>query len=127
MSATWMTLPPTVLAAGERLAKAIQTAEPVASYRRTKERLDDDAHAHELLERLSAAQADLRRRQIEGDITPASLEELRGLQGEVQSNAVINEFARAQQEAVAYLPQVNQEISELLGVDFASLAGPGSC
>jgi len=37
------------------------------------------------------------------------------------------EFAMAQQEAVAYLPQVNLEISEMLGVDFASLAGPGSC
>jgi len=127
MSATWMTLPPTVLAAAERLAKAIRAAEPVDSYHRAKARLDGDAHAHELLERLSAAQANLRRRQNDGDITPASLEEVRDLQREVQSTAIIVEFAMAQQEAVAYLPQVNQEISELLGMDFASLAGPGSC
>jgi len=127
MSATWMTLPPTVQAAGERLARAIRAAEPVASFYRAKARLDGDARAHALLERLSAAQADLRRRQAGGNITPASLEELRDLQREVQSTAVITEFARAQQEAVAYLPQVNQEISELLGMDFASLAGPGSC
>ena len=73
----------------------------------------------------SAAQSDLRRRQNDGDITPASLEELRDLQREVQSTAVITDFARAQQEAVAYLPQVIQEISELLGVDFAALAGAG--
>jgi hypothetical protein len=37
------------------------------------------------------------------------------------------DYALAQQEALAYLPQVNQTISELLGVDFAALAGPASC
>jgi len=127
MSATWMTLPPTVLDAAGRLAKAIRTAEPVDSYHRAKARLDGDAGAHGLLERLSDAQADLRRRQNDGGVTPAGLEQVRALQREVQSNAIIMDFAMAQQEAVAYLPQVNQEISELLGMDFASLAGPGSC
>jgi len=126
-SAMSMTLPPTILAAAEQLAKAIEAAEPVATYRRAKAHLDDDAHAHELLERLSAAQADLRRRQNDGGVTPAALEQVRALQREVQSTAIIMEFAMAQQEAVAYLPQVNLEISEMLGVDFASLAGPGSC
>lgn len=36
--------------------------------------------------------------------------------------------ARAQQAAVAFLRRINQEIGELLGVDFAALAKrPGCC
>ena len=127
MSATSVTLPPTVLAAAERLAAAIEAAEPVAAYRHAKTRLDSDAHAKELLQRLSVAQADLRMRQNNGGVTQEALEEVRALQREVQSTAIIMEFAMAQQEAIAYLPQINLEISQLLGMDFASLAGPGSC
>ncbi|MCL4465510.1 MAG: YlbF family regulator [Chloroflexi bacterium] len=127
MSAKSMTLPPTIRAAAERLAAAIETAEPIVAYRHAKARLDGDPHADELLQQLSAAQADLRKRQSNGGVTPAALEQVRAMQREVQANPVIMQFAMAQQEAVAYLPQVNQEISELLGMDFASLAGPGSC
>jgi len=127
MSATSVTLPPTVLAAAERLAAAIEAAEPITAYRRAKARLDGDAHAHELLRLLSDAQADLRRRQSNGGVTQEVLENVRAIQREVQSNVIIMDFAMAQQEAIAYLPQVNLEISQLLGVDFASLAGPASC
>jgi len=127
MSATSVTLPPTILAAAEQLAKAIEAAEPVTAYRRAKARLDSDTHANELLQRLSAAQADLRVRQSNGGVTHAALEQVRALQREVQSTPIIIEFAMAQQEAIAYLPQIILEISQLLGVDFASLAGPGSC
>lgn len=127
MSAMSVNLPPTVLAAAERLATAIEASEPVAAYRQAKARLDGDARANELLRELSDAQADLRRRQSNGGVTQEALQQVRALQREVQSNVVIMDFAMAQQAAIAYLPQVNQEISQLLGVDFASLAGPASC
>lgn len=39
----------------------------------------------------------------------------------------IMDFAETQQLASAYLPEVNQEISQLLGVDFASLVRPAGC
>jgi len=80
-----------------------------------------------LLEQLSAAQAELRTRQMSGSVIQNDIDALRALQGEVQSNRVIRNYAQTQQAAIAFLPQVNQEISQLLGLDFASLVLPANC
>ena len=127
MSDSTVTLPPKLLAATESLARRVLEAEPVARYQQAKDRLYGDEQAKSLLERLSAAQADLRTRQSKRVVTAEDVRSLRALQAEVQSNPLIIQYAMAQQDAVAFLPEVNRKISELLGVDFASLAGPGSC
>lgn len=121
------TLPPDVLAAVEALAENLLHAEPLVLYHQAHAQLEADRQARDLLERFAAAQADLRVRQARGTVTQAAVEELRALQIQVQANRVIMNYAATQQMAIAYLPEVNQEISELLGVDFASLAGPASC
>ena len=122
-----LNLPSNLLTATERLATVITSAEPIAAYLQAKARLDTDPQARDLLECLSSAQSDLRMRQVNGNITQADLDHLRTLQLQVQSNRLIMDYAETQQAAIAYLPQVNQEISQLIGVDFASLAGPASC
>jgi cell fate (sporulation/competence/biofilm development) regulator YlbF (YheA/YmcA/DUF963 family) len=122
-----LNLPSTLLTATERLAAAMTSAEPIAEYRQAKARLDNDPQARDLLECVSSAQSDLRMRQVNGNISQADLDHLRTLQRQAQSNRVIMYYAESQQAAIAYLPQVNQEISQLIGVDFASLAGPASC
>ena len=127
MDTSTVTLPPELLAATESLADSLLRAGPIAAYRRAKARLDADPHAHALLERFSAAQADLRFKQSRGTVTQADVDHLRALQREVQSNRAIMDYAETQQAAIAYLPEVNLEISQLLGVDFGSLAGPASC
>jgi cell fate (sporulation/competence/biofilm development) regulator YlbF (YheA/YmcA/DUF963 family) len=120
-------LPPALLVAAERLATTLAGVEPIAAFRQAKKRLEADPNAGELLERFQSVQADLRVRQARGTITQADVTRLRMLQRAVQSNQLIVEYAEAQQAATAYLPEINQEISQLLGVDFASLAGPVSC
>ena len=122
-----LNLPSNLLTATERLATVITSAEPIAAYLQAKARLDNDPQARDLLECLSSAQSDLRMRQVNGNISQADLDHLRTLQLQVQSNRLIMDYAETQQVAIAYLPQVNQEISQLIGVDFASLAGPASC
>lgn len=122
-----LNLPSNLLTATERLATVITSAEPIAAYLQAKARLDIDPQARDLLECVSSAQSDLRMRQVNGNISQADLDHLRTLQLQVQSNRVIMDYAETQQAAIAYLPQVNQEISQLIGVDFASLAGPASC
>lgn len=122
-----VTLPENISTATEQLAAAILHAEPIAAYQQAKARLDADPEAHELLERFARAQMDLRQRQAQNVITQADIDQLRALQRQVQSNQRIMDYAETQQRAIAYLPSVNQEISQLLGVDFASLAGPASC
>lgn len=127
MNSSTVTLPPELLAAAESLADGLLRAGPVAAYRQAKARLDANPDARALLERFSAAQADLRFRQSRGTVTHADVDHLRALQREVQLNRAIVDYAETQQAAIAYLPEVNLEISQLLGVDFASLAGPASC
>lgn len=122
-----LNLPSNLLTATERLATVMTSAEPFAAYLQAKARLDNDPQARDLLECVSSAQSDLRLRQVNGNITQADLDHLRTLQLQVQSNRLIMDYAETQQAAIAYLPQVNQEISQLIGVDFASLTGPASC
>jgi cell fate (sporulation/competence/biofilm development) regulator YlbF (YheA/YmcA/DUF963 family) len=121
------TLPAEVQEALEVLAENLVHAEPIVAYRRAQARLDASAEAHGLIERLSAAQAELRSRQGRNGVDQADVDKVRALQREAQSNRIIMDYAETQQAAIAYLPEVNQEISALLGVDFAALAGPASC
>ena len=124
---TLYSLPDEILTATEQLAAAVLLAGPVAAYQQAKARLDGDAQARELLESFLKTQSDLRVCQSRNAVTQSDVDALRALQRQVQSNQVILEYARTQQAAVAFLPDVNQEISQLLGVDFASLAGQSSC
>lgn len=127
MDDTRVQLPPELLIATEKLAEILIHAEPIAAYKRAKARLDSDKEANALFELLSNAQAELRTRQMSGSVIQKDIDALRALQGEVQSNRVIRNYAKTQQAAIAFLPQVNQEISQLLGLDFASLALPANC
>lgn len=120
-------LPHEISTAVEQLADAILQAGPIAAYQQAKARLDTDSHARELLERFIKTQSHLRVRQSRNAVTQSDVDELRALQREVQSNRIIIDYAETQQAATAFLPAVNQEISQLLGVDFASLARPGCC
>lgn len=120
-------LPAEVQEALEALAENLLHAEPIVAYHQAQARLNASKQAHNILERLSTAQADLRTRQGRNAVTQADVEQVRVLQREAQANRLILDYANAQQAAVAYLPEVNQEISDLLGVDFAALAGRESC
>jgi len=120
-------LPENISIAVEHLAAVILRAEPIAAYQQAKADLDNDPEARGLLECLTRAQSDMRQCQALNAVTPTDLDQLRVIQRQVQSNRIIMNYAKTQQAAVAYLPVVNQEISQLLGIDFASLAGPGNC
>ena len=120
-------LPDTIFAATEQLAAALLQAGPVAAYNQARARLDGDAQARELLERFIKTQSNLRLRQSRNTVTQSDVDELRALQRQVQANQIIMNYVETQQAAIAYLPAVNQEISQLIGFDFASLAGPSSC
>ena len=102
-------------------------AEPFILYDRAQTRLNTDRQAMKLLEQLSTGQANIRKQQGNGSVTPQEIEHLRALQNEVRQNQTIMEYAQAQQAAVNYLREINQEISQLLGIDFASLARQSTC
>lgn len=119
-----LTLPAPVRTAAEALAQALLASEPFTVYEAAQARLMDDHAARTLLNDLSTAQAQLRRGSA---VTQAEVTRVRTLQGEVQANATIQDFALAQQGAITELRAANAEISQLLGVDFAALAKRSGC
>ena len=122
-----VTLTPELQSATDTLAERLLGSEPLAHYREAQTALDHDMTARQLLENFSYAQREMRQRQARNQVTQASVDQLRSLQPQVQANAVIMRYAETQQAAIAYLREVNQDISQWLGVDFASLAKRSGC
>jgi cell fate (sporulation/competence/biofilm development) regulator YlbF (YheA/YmcA/DUF963 family) len=109
------------------LAERINFSEPVNNYQIALERFTQDMAAHKIMEDLSDLQKDIRQKQNKNQITSQDLEKLRLLQTKAQENEVINSYAHSQQEAIGKLREINAEISNLLGIDFASLAKKSNC
>lgn len=109
------------------MAENLLDSEPLVVYDRALIHLHSDRRAETLLELLSAAQARVRNDQSNGGVIHEDIDNLRSLQNEAQRNQTILEYVRAQQAVKNYLREINQEISQLLGVDFATLAGRSSC
>ncbi len=105
----------------------LRASPPITTFWQAKERLEADEEAQELLAELQERQRALMlKQQNGGNITQEEIDALRRLQGEAQRNPVIKGYVQAQQQALAFVPQVNMEISQLLGFDFGGLAGAGS-
>ncbi|MBE3039987.1 MAG: YlbF family regulator [Chloroflexi bacterium] len=119
--------PPELYVATDNLIQNLLASEPFLAYQKSRVQYKSDSQAHGLIERLSALQAELRRQQTNGSVTQADIDELRAVQAQVQANATLIAHASTQQEAVNFLREINQEISQLLGVDFAILAKQSTC
>jgi len=120
-------LNPTVEAAAREFALKLRASPPIATFWQAKERMEADEEAQRLLAELQQRQQALMlKQQIGSSITQEEIDALRRLQWEAQSNPVIMGYVQAQQQALAFVPQVNMEISQLLGFDFGGLAGAGS-
>ena len=120
-------LPADLLAATDVLAEQLLETEAFMLYERAQARLQTDRAANKLLERFAVAQSDLRSQQTQGAISTTEVDALRTLQQAVQANASVQEYSAAQQAAADCLRQVNEDISEVLGVDFGSLTKRGCC
>ena len=119
--------PPELYVATDSLIQNLLSSETFLAYQKSRAQFKSDSQAHALIERLSALQTELRRKQTNGSVTQADIEELRVVQTQVQSNATLIAYASTQQDAVNFLREINQEISQLLGVDFAILAKQSTC
>jgi len=120
-------LSPDLLAASTILADNLARSEPIWTYHQAQASLSQDAEATALLERYNRGVTEWRARQRQGQTTPAEADQLQALQQTVRADATISEVARAQQAALAYLREINREISQLLGFDFAALSRRAGC
>jgi cell fate (sporulation/competence/biofilm development) regulator YlbF (YheA/YmcA/DUF963 family) len=107
-------LPNEISTAVNQLADALLNDGPVAAYNRAKARLDGNAEAHELLEHYINTRSELHKLSTRNAVKQSDVDALIALQSQVQANKIITDYAETQQAAIAYLPSINQEISELL-------------
>ncbi len=109
------------------LVEKIRFSESVNNYQIALKQFTQDTAAHKIMEDLSAFQKEIRQKQNNNQITPQDLEKLRSMQTKAQENKVITSYAHYQEEAIGQLREINAEISNLLGIDFASLAKKSNC
>jgi len=120
-------LSPHLQEATQALIDNLLASEPFLNYPQARRRLNQDAESRTLLEHLSHSQASLRQKQANGGVGQAEVDSLRLLQQRAQRDPVIMDYAKSQQEAINFLREINNEISELLGINFASAANHATC
>ena len=122
------TLTPNLIEAVETLAENLLASEPFVAFEQAYARFEADPQASGLMRKLTQAQTNLRTHQSNGGLSQADIAQFRALQMEAQANRLIGGYIQTQDNATAYLKEINQEISQWLGVDFAALARrPGCC
>jgi cell fate (sporulation/competence/biofilm development) regulator YlbF (YheA/YmcA/DUF963 family) len=121
-------LSPDLLEAVELLAENVLASEPFVRFEDAYTRFEVDAEASRLMRDLTDAQNGLRVRQTNGGLTQEDIANFRALQMQAEANRLIGGYIQAQNVALDSLKEINQEISQALGVDFAALARrPNSC
>ncbi|GAB4524763.1 MAG: hypothetical protein Fur0018_08590 [Anaerolineales bacterium] len=120
-------LSPQLLETIEGLTQNLLASETFLHYRAAKNRLENDTVSQNLLKELSRVQAHVREAQDNGTVRQEEIETLRQIQTRVQENSTIMEYVAAQQGAVNLLREINDDISALLGVNFAVLAQKSTC
>lgn len=115
-------VPNMLLEATSQLAENLVQSELILRFQDASRKLQSDNEATALITEFSDLQKKLRVQQRSTQISEEDIKRLRELQIEIMTNETIQEKELAEQHAVAFLREVNQEISNMLGVDFASLA-----
>lgn len=110
------------------LAESLAQAETILHFISTNQVLNKHHNALELINAATELQRKIYNGQSSGEDLDDDLNRLRDYQSQISTNDVIQEESIARETAVAFLREINQEISQLLGMDFASLTTrSGSC
>ncbi len=120
-------LDPQLQQATSQLGRTLRACPPVKAYLEACARLRSDAGATALLDELAQHQATIRTKQSNLTLSRSDIDSLRDLQYRVQGHPAIAAYLQAQEDLRTLLPQLNLEISQLLGVDFAALGRKSGC
>lgn len=112
----------TMLEATSNLAENLTQSEAFLRFKAAEAKLNADPEAIRLLAEFSDLQQKIRTQQHSSNISESDIKRLRSLQSSIGTNETIQDYELMKELAVAFLREVNQEISQLLGIDFASLA-----
>ena len=122
MTSSQTAISTTLLEASSVLAENLVQSEPFLRFQEADRKLHADQEAMRLLTEFAELQQKIRAQHNSGTTSENDIKRLREVQSAIGTNDGIQEHGLAQEKAIAFLREVNQEISQLLGIDFASLA-----
>lgn len=108
--------------ATSNLAENLIQSEAFLKLKQAEQALNENEKATTLLNDFEKLRQKIVADQNNGNFSESDLTQFRGLQMEIAENEVIQEYNQAQESAKELLKDVNQEISQIIGVNFATLA-----
>lgn len=115
-----------VLEAADVLAQNLSQSSEVLGYLRAENTLQADSDAVHLLQELNNIQQKVRELQYKGSLTQTDISALRAVHAAVIENQTIHNYMTSQEVLKEFLRDVNNEVSQLIGTDFASLTRQNS-
>lgn len=115
--------------ASRSLAKAIVETANFKDFERAQDRMGTDPEAREMLKALEIAEQKAQRAASWGGLPKSESKNLENLREETFKQPTILAFLNAQNGLVAELQELNQYMTEKLGIDFADMTKPqtGCC
>ncbi len=118
----------TVIKVAKEFGEALANCEECRAVEQAEEALRRDLRAKKLISDYQSLQLSVQRAQMWGERVPKDkLESLRSIEAEMNSNSIIGNLMNAQKRLQETLVALNNEISNLLGIDFASNSSSGCC
>lgn len=103
------------------LIEQLTHSEAFVRLRSAEQNLMNDQEALTLLNRLAEAQQKVKTQQQSGKPSEEDVNRLQELQLEVSEHPLIQDYEYSREAYIALVRQVNQHISQQIGLDFASL------
>lgn len=117
-----------VMEAAKEFGEALASCEEFRAIEEAQKSLNKDGEARKLLFDYQSAQRSMQMSQMWGrKIEQDELNELKSLEMKIKSNQTIKNLLDAQKRLQEVLGNLNGEISNLLGIDFAANSRAGGC
>ncbi len=104
-----------------RLIEQLTSSEALARFRNAEQAMMNSAEAIALLNQLAQAQQKVNQQKANGSPAQADLNHLYTLQNQVAEHPLIQEYEYSREVWMGLIRQVNQEISQNIGLDYAAL------
>jgi cell fate (sporulation/competence/biofilm development) regulator YlbF (YheA/YmcA/DUF963 family) len=117
-----------VMEAAREFGQALADCDECRAVKEGQETLRKDKEASKLLSDYQSTQRSIQTVRMWGGKTAKDkLEELRKLEAKINSNGIIQNLLDAQKRQQEVLGSLNTEVSNLLGINFASNSSAGGC
>jgi cell fate (sporulation/competence/biofilm development) regulator YlbF (YheA/YmcA/DUF963 family) len=108
-------------------ASSLKSTDAVTRFFEARRKLETDAELSRSREAFNQAARSFREKQAAGTLTEQEISRVRTLQANLNLHPRTVELLHAQQEMAELLQECNQQIFEVLGLDFSAIAAPSGC